>query len=111
MKILFLFVSLIVLCSSAFAGDWSLKTKGDSRQVEDTLFVNTEYTNDKGEVVTTVEVPIFQPKSYDDVLLGQRNRANTIKAREAAKDLIKSKVKPNTDKEKDKPIPTLMVSE
>jgi len=101
-----LIVGVFVFSSVCFAADWSLMIK-DTRQDGETLFVTTEYKNDKGAVVETVDVPLFQPKTYDEVLVGLKNRAETIKSREAAKALISSKVKPDTDKEKNKPIATL----
>lgn len=86
---------------------WELKIK-ETRQDGDTLFVKTEYY-DAGVLVDTVDVPLFQPKTYEEVLTGLKNRAETIKSKKVAEALITSKVKPETEKEVNKPIPTAKV--
>jgi len=86
---------------------WELKIK-ETRKDGDTLFVKTEYY-DGVTLVETAEVPIFRPKTYDDVLVGLKNRAETIKKKKEAEALIDSKVKPDTDKQVNKPIPTVSV--
>ena len=84
---------------------WELKIKS-TKQSGDTLVVTTEYYEDS-VLVETVDVPLFRPKTYDEVLIGLKNRAETIKSRKEAEALINSKVKPDTDKKVNKPIPTV----
>lgn len=83
---------------------WELKIKS-TKQNGDTLVVTTEYYEDS-VLVETVDVPLFRPKTYDDVLTGIKNRAQTIKDKADAVNLITKTVKPDTDKELNKLIPT-----
>lgn len=52
------------------------------RQNDETLTVTVDYT--VGNEVKRVDVPIFAPKTKDDVILGLNNRALTIKAKQEA---------------------------
>jgi len=79
-----------------------------TRKDGDTLFVDTVFTD--GVNTERIEVPLFQPQTKDGVIDGLKNRALTYDRKwkaEAQIDIIK----PDVDKEKDKPIPTAAVIE
>lgn len=80
---------------------WTYEIKA-TRKAEDTLFVDTIYTD--GMKTERVDVPIFQPNTKDDVILGLKNRGATLE-RKYAQEAEIDKIKPEVDKDKDKPTP------
>jgi len=114
-KIFFILMVLILLASPLLAADWTYTIKSVV-QNSDTLQVSVDYSD--GEKTYTEEVPIFRPNTKEDVLIGVRNRANDVKIRpllEAAKQAAAKKitdvVKPDVDKDINKPTPTLTAVE
>ena len=99
-----LLMVLAVVAGVLFATDafcWTYEIKG-TRLAADTLFVDTIYTD--GVKTERVEVPIFQPKTKDEVLTGLKNRGASIERKyQAEQEAII--VKPEVDKDKDKPTP------
>ncbi len=79
----------------------------DSREVDDTLMVDTIFSDGKNEERT--EVAVFQPADDEAVFTALENRAKTYEVKWEAEAAIPA-IKTDVDKEKDKPIPVTDVS-
>jgi len=79
-----------------------------TRKDADTLFVDTIFTD--GVNTERVEVPHFQPKDKQQILDGEANRAKTYDAKWKAEAEVAA-LKPEVDKEKDKPTPVQVAIE
>ncbi len=104
MKKLILIVLSLMVTSNAFSA-WTATVK-ETRKADDTLFVDTVFTD--GTNTERVEVPLFQPKDKAEAIQGLKNRAATLERKYNAMQTI-DVVKPEVDKEKDKPIPCLSI--
>lgn len=98
MRSLILGLILVFLFSSlALAWEYEIKDVRRSRQ---TVKVEVEYVIN-GET-QTIEVPVFAPKSKEDVLQGVENRGLTIKKELEDIQIIEDSVLPEIIKEKNK---------
>ena len=104
-RALLVIMLVMMLAGTAFSWDATIK---ETRKDADTLFVDTIFTD--GVNTERIEVPFFQPKTLDEVKQGLKNRAATLDRKyKSEADIVI--LKPDVDKEKDKPFPCDIVIE